>query len=68
MMSGTMYDVRKYLRAYNAFIYTGDKLTDLDLIEFELNELKDNGFIEQDLYLKFILIVRKERRLLKNEN
>lgn len=62
-----MYEVRKYLRSYNAFIYTGDKETDLDLIETELNELKENAFIEADLYLKFILIIRKERRLLKNE-
>lgn len=63
-----MYEVREYLRRYNAFIYTGNKYTDLDLIETELSELKENTFIENDLYLKFILIIRKERRLLKKGN
>lgn len=62
-----MYLVREYLRSYNAFIYTGNKFTDLDLIEAELTELKENAFIDNDLYLKFILMIRKERRLLKNE-
>lgn len=62
-----MYEVRKYLRSYNSFIYTGNKLADLDLIENELNELKENRFIENDLYLRFILIIRKERRGLKNK-
>lgn len=65
---GTMYEVRQYLRSYNSFIYTGNKLADLDLIENELNELKENQFIDNELYLKFILIIRKERRRLKNEN
>lgn len=65
---GTMYEVRQYLRLYNSFIYTGNKLADLDLIENELNELKENQFIDNELYLKFILIIRKERRRLKNEN
>ncbi len=63
-----MYEVREYLRRYNSFIYTKDKSLDLDLIEEELKELKENSFIENDLYLKFILIIRKERRLLKKEN
>lgn len=67
-LMSNMYEVRKYLRRYNAFIYTGDKHTDLDLIEAELTELKENFFIENDLYLKFILIIRKERRLLNNGN
>jgi len=62
-----MYLIREYLRNYNAFIYTGNKLTDLDLIEEELKEHKENGFIANDLYLKFILIIRKERRLLNQE-
>lgn len=63
-----MYEVREYLRRYNSFIYTRDKSLDLDLIEEELKELKENSFIENELYLKFILIIRKERRLLKKEN
>lgn len=63
-----MYKVREYLRRYNSFIYTKDKSLDLDLIEEELKELKKNAFIENELYLKFILIIRKERRLLKKEN
>ena len=65
---GTMYEVRQYLRSYNSFIYTGNKLADLDLIENELNELKENQFIDNELYLQFILIIRKERRRLKSEN
>lgn len=67
-LMSSMYKIREYLRRYNAFIYTGDKLFDLDLIERELTELKENGFIENELYLEFILIIRKERRLIKNEN
>ena len=62
-MYKNMYDVREFLKKYNTFIYTGDKLLDLDLMELEINELKKLAFIDQQTYIELILIIRKERRL-----
>lgn len=57
----TFYDVQQLLKNYGIFIYTKDIVADSELMEFELNELKESGLLETNDYLKAILIVRKRR-------
>lgn len=57
----TFYDVQQLLKTYGIFIYTKDKVADIDLMEFELNELKESGLLDANDYIKAILIVRKRK-------
>jgi len=66
MLSGdkkmnTMLDVRQLLKRFGTFIYTGDRLGDLDLMEQELNELYQWEFISQAEYQMAKLCVKRER-------
>lgn len=61
----TMIEVRNLLKRFGAFIYTGDRLGDLELIEFELNDLYQYGFITQHEFLMAKLCVEKEKNQLK---
>ncbi|MFC4356143.1 YqgQ family protein [Chryseomicrobium palamuruense] len=57
----TFYDVLQLLKRYGIFIYTKDAVADIELMEFELNELKTSGVIDANDYLKAILILRKRK-------
>lgn len=57
----TMIDVRNLLKRFGAFIYTGDRLGDLELIELELDDLYQYGFITQQEFLMAKLCVKKEK-------
>ncbi|GLO66574.1 MULTISPECIES: YqgQ family protein [Oceanobacillus] len=57
----TMIDVRNLLKRFGAFIYTGDRLGDLELIELELDDLYQYGFITQQEFLTAKLCIKKEK-------
>lgn len=63
-----MVDVRRLLRRFGIIVYTGNKIADLDLITFELDELFKSGMIELKVYQEAKLIVRKERNYLEKDN
>lgn len=63
-----MLEVITYLKAFNCYIYTGNQLIDLELMEEELNTLKENKMIEDKQYMNFILSIRKRKRELKNSS
>ena len=58
--------VVKLLKRFGLFIYTGNKLDDIDLIRDEVKELYDNGLILKEDYLQAILILREEQRKLES--
>lgn len=61
-----MYDVMQLLKRYHLFIYTGDRIGDLDLMELELAELKEANIIEEnEFYLATLIMRREKRRLLE---
>lgn len=65
----TMYDVQQLLKRFGTFIYTGDRVGDLELMELEINELYHYQFIDVTEYNMCKLMIRKEmRRLLKENN
>lgn len=59
-----MYDVLQLLKKYQIFIYTGDRIADLDLMEMELAELRNAKILPDKEFLQATLIIRRERRVL----
>lgn len=59
----TVYDVRQLLRKFGTYIYTSDRLGDLELMEFEVKELYQSGFVNASEYTQSLLILRKEKRV-----
>lgn len=63
----TMYDVQQLLKRFGTFIYTGDRIGDLELIEFEINELYQSQFIHTTEFNMCKLIIKKEKTRLLRE-
>lgn len=61
----TVYDVQQLLKRFGIFIYTGNRLADLDFMEDEIRELYEYGLIEQSEYTTATLILRNEKRKYK---
>lgn len=63
----TVYDVRQLLKQYGTFIYVGNRLADLELMEDEVRELYQNGFINPKEYQMAVLVLKQEARKIRNE-
>lgn len=57
----TMLDVRNLLKQYGIFIYTRDRIGDLELMQIEISELFDNKMILSADYHTALLIIRQEK-------
>jgi uncharacterized protein YqgQ len=64
----TLFDVQNILKRFGTFIYTGDRSADLELMYGELQELLQNGLIQNDEFRQAILIIRSEQSKLKKLN
>ncbi|MGY0692919.1 YqgQ family protein [Virgibacillus sp. FSP13] len=56
----TVYDVRQLLKRFGTFIYIGDRLADMELMETEIKELYQTQLIRTDEYQMALLVLRKE--------
>jgi len=56
----TMYDVRQLLKRFGIFIYVGNRLSDLQLIEEELRELHRAKLINTQEFQQALLIIWNE--------
>jgi uncharacterized protein YqgQ len=63
----TVYDVQQILKRFGTFIYTGNRLGDMELMQSEIIELYKFGFIDVNDYRLAILILRKEINRLNTE-
>ena len=54
------YGVLQLLKRFGIYVYTGNKIDDIDLVQSEVKDLYDNGLLMKDDYLKAILILRQE--------
>lgn len=61
----TMIDIYELLKRFGIYIYTGDRLGDLELIEDEIKELYKTRLLESKDYQTAILIIRQEERRVK---
>ncbi|WP_026692897.1 YqgQ family protein [Peribacillus kribbensis] len=57
------YDIQQFLKRYGTFIYTGDRMADLELMEEEISELYQSRLIEVRDFQMALLIVRRERQM-----
>lgn len=56
----SMYEIQQLLRRFGIFIYTGNRLGDLELMEMELKELYEMNFITLNDYQIARLTIKKE--------
>ena len=63
----TVYDVQQILKKFGTFIYTGNRLSDMELMQSEINELYNFGFVDVEEYRLAILILRREINRLNSE-
>ncbi len=61
----SMIDIYNLLKQFGIYIYTGDRIGDLELIEDEVKELYKTRLIESKDYQTAILLIRQEERRLK---
>ena len=64
----SMIDIYDLLKKFGIYIYTGDRLGDLGLIEDEVKELYKSRMIETKDYQTALLLIRQEERRLKTGN
>lgn len=64
----SMIDIYDLLKRFGIYIYTGDRLGDLELIEDEVKELYKSRMIETKDYQTALLLIRQEERRLKTGN
>lgn len=62
-----MYDVQQVLKRFGTYIYTGNRLGDIHLIEMEIDELYQTDFIQPNDYQMIKLILKREKRRLQNK-
>ncbi len=55
-----MLDVRKLLKSFGCFIYTGDRAGDAQLMAMEIEALRRQGMISQETYLRALLLLKEE--------
>lgn len=63
----TFYDIQQLLKRYGTFIYTGDRLGDLELMNMEIDELHRLAFISSKEYQLAKLIVKREVRMMTKD-
>ena len=56
----TVYDIQQYLKRFGSYIYLGDRLADLQMMEFEVRELYNFQLIDIKEYQSAILIFKHE--------
>ena len=61
----TIYDVQQFLKKFGIFIYIGDRIADLELMEAEIRELYQSQLMDTQDYQMAILLLRHEAEFLK---
>lgn len=61
----TIYDIQQLLKKFGIFIYVGDRIADLELMEEEIKQLFQANLIETKDYQMAVLLLRQEIQKLK---
>ncbi|MGM0900075.1 YqgQ family protein [Mesobacillus maritimus] len=59
----TIYDIQQLLKRFGSYIYVGDRIADLELMETEIKELYSSQLIETAEFQSAIMLLRHEIRL-----
>ncbi|MED3929612.1 YqgQ family protein [Priestia megaterium] len=63
----TLYDVQQLLKSFGIFIYVGDRIADLELMEAEVKELYQSNLIDVRDYQMATLLLRRELKQQKEK-
>lgn len=63
----TIYDVQQLLKKFGIFIYVGDRLADLELMEAEIKELYFSNLIQKDELQQSLMLLQREINVEKNK-
>lgn len=63
----SIYDIQQFLKNYGTFIYTGDRQSDLMLMQDELKELFLANLLERKDFQVATLIIKKEISEIQNK-
>lgn len=58
----TILDVHNLLKRFGIWIYTGDRLGDLELMVEEVQDLFDLGLVDRKTYLTAVLVINQEKK------
>ncbi|GAA5343974.1 YqgQ family protein [Planifilum fimeticola] len=61
----TMEDVRLLLKRFGIWIYTGDRMGDLEMMEEELEEMHRLGLIDKDTYLSARRVIVQQKQMFR---
>lgn len=56
----TIYDVQQFLKRYGIFVYLGDRLADLEMMQSEIMELYNSNLIEKEDFQMALLLLRRD--------
>lgn len=62
----TLYDVLQLLKRFGIYIYTKDRLADLEMMEYEIKDLYNMQMIDIKDFRSAVLILKQEQNKLKN--
>ncbi|SDK54871.1 YqgQ family protein [Sediminibacillus albus] len=63
----TIYDVQQLLKRFGTFIYLGNRIADLEMMEEEIKELYKSQCMEPSEYQMAILLLKQERAKLRDQ-
>lgn len=64
----TIYDIQQLLKNFGTFIYVGDRIADLELMEEEVRQLFQSNLMEAKDYQVAVLLLRQEIQKLRRNN
>jgi uncharacterized protein YqgQ len=56
----TIFEVQQLLKQYGVFVYIGNRVADLQLMELELKELYQSQLVEPKEYQMALLLLRQQ--------
>ncbi|WP_046173831.1 YqgQ family protein [Domibacillus indicus] len=56
----TIFDVQQLLKRYGVFVYIGNRVADLQLMELELKELYQSQLVELEDFQMALLLLRRQ--------
>lgn len=59
----TIYDIQQLLKKFGSYIYIGDRVADLELMEAEIKDLYSSQLIETADFQAAIMLLRHEIRV-----
>ncbi|KKB37283.1 hypothetical protein QY97_00448 [Bacillus thermotolerans] len=63
-----MWDVQQLLKRFGIFVYVGNRLADLELMEREIRDLYELQLIDVKDFQLAILVLRREQQLEREKN